>query len=199
MTSDKKKALGALTLGFGFLLLAFILVKAFYYAPVDEIKIPDTADLLEVTDPESMPLTISIPKIQLESKVEPVGLTADHSMAVPKSYTDVGWFKYGALPGNMGSAVIAGHVDNGLAFPAVFFNLKEVGVGDRINVTTNGNQQLNFTVTKIETLDYNDRNTDVFTENDGRYLKLITCSGKWVSKIRTHDKRLVVTATLNEA
>jgi sortase A len=197
--SDKKKAAGAVFLGVGLLLVAFTLFRAYYYIQSDEINVPDNADLIERNDPLAKPVLLTIPKINLATSIVDVGLTADHSMATPKSFSEAGWFKYGALPGEEGSAVIAGHVDNGIARPAVFYNLKDLALGDKINVKTKGEAELYFTVTKIETLDYNDRNTDVFTEKGDKFLKLITCSGKWVSKIKTHDKRLVVTATLDQA
>jgi sortase A len=196
--SDKKKGAGAILLGAGLLVVALVLFHAYYYIQSDEIHVPSSGELIERSDPEALPVLLTIPKINLKTNIVDVGLTADHSMATPKSFSEVGWFRYGALPGEEGSAVIAGHVDNGLARPAVFYKLKELALGDKINVKTKGENDLNFTVTKIETLDYDDRNTDVFTEKGDRFLKLITCSGKWVSKIKTHDKRLVVTAILDQ-
>ena len=41
--------------------------------------------------------------------VEDVGLTPGGAMDVPKGPSDVAWFDLGPRPGEVGSAVIAGH------------------------------------------------------------------------------------------
>ena len=52
-----------------------------------------------------------------------LGLTADGSVQVPSDIVQVGWFRLGPTPGQLGSAVILGHVDN-YTGPGVFFQLR---------------------------------------------------------------------------
>jgi LPXTG-site transpeptidase (sortase) family protein len=123
-----------------------------------------------------------------------VGITKSGKMATPNNFSDVGWFQYGTLPGDKGSAIIAGHVDNGLAFPAVFADLGNASVGDDVYVDTVGGSTLHFKVVNIKNYDAEAKTEDIFNQNDGKYIKLITCAGTWSIVHRTHDQRVVVTA-----
>ncbi len=186
------------------------LFRALYYAPSDEVSLSDISTPNEVTKSElgvvapnipiptdpSYPSRLTIPKINVDTKVTQVGITRKGNMATPSNFTDVGWYKYGAVPGALGSAVIAGHLDDGLALPAVFSNLKDLSAGDDIYVTTSGGKELHFKVTSTNTYDFNSNVPEVFTGSDGKILRLITCAGNWLAQFRTHDKRLVVNATL---
>src|SRR5579871_2731623 len=56
---------------------------------------------------------LTIPSINVNAPIVPVGFTVDGNMATPDRLSDVGWYEYGTPIGDAGSAVIAGHVDNG--------------------------------------------------------------------------------------
>ncbi len=178
------------------------LYRAVFYIPTDEIALPQEEQtippeiIVDKNDPDSFPTRLVIPKISVDANVQNVGVTFKGNMGTPNNYTDVGWYKYGPLPGEMGSAVLAGHVNNGLALAGVFYDLNKVAVGDDIYITTEGGENLHFIVREMNTYAFNDKNNDVFTEDDGKLLKLITCAGTWVSQLRTHNERLVVTAVL---
>ncbi|HEV7424106.1 MAG TPA: class F sortase [Candidatus Paceibacterota bacterium] len=183
-----------------------ILYRSFFYAPTDEIPV-DPSDIsstaIKSTSTTDIPITsypsrLSIPKINVDANIQKVGITAKGNMATPNNFTDVGWYKYGALPGVMGSAVIAGHVNNGLNFPAVFSKLGDLSAGDDVYVTTENGTMLHFKVTGSKVYDFNQKVDEVFKQNDNKFLKLITCTGTWVPKYKTHDKRLVVSAMLVE-
>lgn len=55
-----------------------------------------------------------------------------------------------------------------------------------------------FIVTKISEYPFDAKVSEVFNQNDNSYLKLITCTGTWMPVLRTHDKRLVITAIKSE-
>jgi sortase A len=191
-------------LSLGFFIL--ILFNTVFFAGNDEIPL-DQASSINNT-PGSLvdrseiggiaPALLIIPKINVHADVEKVGITAKGNMATPRNYTDVGWYKFGVIPGEMGSAVMAGHVNNGLSFPAVFAELDLLQAGDDVYVTDITGTRLHFKITSKAVYDFNENVPEVFTQKDGRYLKLITCTGAWQEDLRTHDKRLVVTAVLAE-
>jgi LPXTG-site transpeptidase (sortase) family protein len=182
----------------------YILFRAFLYAPSDEVPLPLAVkdvllgNTLSSSSSSFNPIKITIPKINVDAKVVEVGISKKGNMATPNNFTDVGWYKYGPMPGSIGSAVIAGHVNNGLALPAVFFNLKNLTKGDDIYLTSSENKSMHFVVIKKEVYDFNSKADAVFADDSGRLLKLITCSGTWLEQYRTHNQRLVVIASLVE-
>jgi sortase A len=52
---------------------------------------------------------LQIPSIKVDAAIQYVGLTGSGSMEVPQGRADVAWYKFGPRPGDLGSAVIAGH------------------------------------------------------------------------------------------
>ena len=188
-------------------IFAVTVFRALYYIPSDEIPLSKALVKKALAEGSgtslksnlsSYPATLVIPKININANVQQVGITKKGNMATPNNFRDVGWYKYGTIPGQEGSAVIAGHLDNGLSLAAVFYNLKDLTKGDDIYVITIGNKRLHFIVTKTEMYNFNDlpSGNNIFTEGNGKFLKLITCAGSWVSEYKTHSKRLVVTAVL---
>ena len=200
-----------------FLVIIFfgvILAHAVFFVPVDEITSPTSTistPPIEVTEkttlskdstkkniaqvyPISYPKQLRIPIISVNAKIQYIGIAKNGKMATPNNFTDVGWFQSGIVPGNKGSAVIDGHVDNGLAFPAVFTSLEKLNIGNDIYIDTIGGNILHFQVTNIKNYDANAETAEIFNQNDGNYIKLITCAGVWSILHRTHDQRLVVTA-----
>ena len=129
--------------------------------------------------------------------MQDVGTNGAGDMSDPSNFTDVAWYKYGTVPGQIGSAVIDGHVDNGLSLAGVFKHLKDIQSGDDIYVVTESGQKLHFVVSSVDSYPYKDAPTaQIFEQNDKAYLKLLTCTGAWVPGDRTYDHRLVVTAVL---
>ena len=90
-------------------------------------------DIALVTTSES-PDRLIIPSIHVDAHVQSVGVAKNGNMAVPTNYTDVGWYRKGPLPGETGSAVIDGHVNNGFNLDAVFANLSTLEEGADIYV-----------------------------------------------------------------
>ncbi|MFZ3011787.1 MAG: class F sortase [Minisyncoccia bacterium] len=174
-----------------------VLFRTIYYSPSDEIPLPKGADISLDTEKE-YPINISIPEIGVDAKIQQVGITQKGNMATPSNFLDVGWYKYGTIPGEKGSAVIAGHVNNELGLAAVFGKLGDLAVGDDVYVTMEKDKQLHFQVTEMKMYDFDASGEEVFNEDDAKFLKLITCTGSWVEKLKTHNKRLVVSAILIE-
>lgn len=193
-----------------FLIFAYTLAKLTYYAETDEVTIPiedekailgekiTTIQAQEKPKINSFSPRLTIPTLDINAQIQNVGITKKGNMSTPSNYVDVGLYKYGPNPGEKGSAVIAGHVDNGLRLKAVFGNLKNIKEGDTIYVEMEQGIKIRFVVISISIYDYNAQVGEVFTQNDNSYLKLITCGGEWIPSIRTHNKRIVVTAVKSE-
>ena len=171
--------------------------RAIFYNPDTEVSAPEAfvvqAD--EIAFPVSNPVRIQIPAIGVDTAVQHVGVNDKGNMANPSNFKDVGWYKYGPQPGASGSAVIAGHLDNGLGLPAVFKQLDRLKAGDEITVEAEDGSLRRFKVTGSQTYPYDDVPTEVIFNPSGSVrLNLITCAGNWITKEKTYDARLIVFA-----
>jgi len=137
------------------------------------------------------PSRLIIPKLNINANIEYVGTTPSGSMAAPNNTNDVGWFDLGSLPGDKGSAVIAGHFNGNYGESAVFSNLYKLKPGDKIYVNDSSGRSVTFIVRGSKLFDpgYAD---DVFSPSDSAHLNLITCDGVWDAATKSYSKRLVV-------
>jgi sortase A len=175
----------------------YTLVRAVYFVPDQGQLVPTTTPVMTMVGPIEQPARLLIPSLSIDAAVQQVGVNAKGAMGVPSNFTDVAWYKYGTPPGQVGSAVIDGHVDNGLALPGVFKHLANIKVGDDIYVTTKEGNTLHFKVEEVQSYAIADVPLQkVFNRNDRPRLNLITCTGAWVQNQKTYDQRLVVYSVL---
>lgn len=160
-------------------------------------SVPTT--IIEPVPVYSKPLGIRIPALNIDAKVEYVGLDKDKRMDVPKEDMDVGWYKLGAKPGEAGSAVFAGHYDTKTGAPAIFYRLGELQKGDEIIVVDEEEKELMFVVTGTQKFkDESFPVSLVFSQSDARRLNLITCDGIYDTSAKNYSDRLVVFTELKE-
>ena len=141
-----------------------------------------------------LPLRITIPKLQVDAKIEYMGVTPTGAMDVPSEVVDAGWYKYGAHPGDEGTAVIGGHLNGALGEPGVFLNLNKLQVGDNFSVLDDTGKTTLFVVRQIRTYGQKEQPNEVFHSQQGAHLNLITCTGSWNRSEKRFAKRLVVFA-----
>lgn len=183
---------------------AITILKAGYYSPQEELSVSlPEAGLSEApaNQEEILPSRIVIPKLGINTNVQLVGITKKGNMGVPTNFTDTGWYKYGTIPGEEGSAVIAGHETDGLSRPAIFGNLKNLEPGDEFYIVREDGKKLTFRVKREEIIPYDIKGPkleEIFNKKGGRYLNLITCAGEWLPEAKTNDKRIVVYTELVE-
>ncbi len=146
---------------------------------------------------ESAPVRLRIPSIGLDTTFEgPMGLNGDKSVEVPDSFTEVGWYKYGPTPGELGPAVILGHVDS-YRGPAVFWSLGDLEPGQEVFVDREDGTTARFVVTEMKRVSQNDFPAkEVYSDIDHAGLRLITCSGTYNHGIRRYSHNLIVYARL---
>ena len=78
----------------------------------------------------------------------PAGAQPDGTMQVPDDFQVAGWFTGGPQPGQLGPAVIAGHVDSRTG-PAVFYRLRDLRPGDEIRVVRADRRVVRFRVESL--------------------------------------------------
>lgn len=164
--------------------------------PTEIVIIPPPVSLSASESVFGLPVRLKIPVINVDASIEAVGLTPGGAMDVPKNPDGVGWFDLGPHPGNIGSAVIAGHYGiwkNGQE--TVFDNLNKLQSGDKINVLDDQGTSISFVVRESLSFDPNADASSVFVSDDGKsHLNLITCEGTWDAASKSYSKRLVVFA-----
>jgi LPXTG-site transpeptidase (sortase) family protein len=144
-----------------------------------------------------IPESISIPKININTHVEQVGMDSQGRMDVPSNNTNVAWYSPGHKPGSGASAVIDGHYDTVTGAPAVFYNLDKLTPGDKIMVSDSHGTTLTFAVTEKKLYPFDQFPLEqVFNSTDKSRLNLITCDGVWDQKTKNYSQRLVVYAEL---
>jgi sortase (surface protein transpeptidase) len=186
----------------------------FVLAPLFDAQLALTAAPVEV------PLEIQIPSLGVNAPVLGVGLTSDNVMDAPKGplgdaiWHTAYWFRGGGVPGEIGTATIAAHVDDPLGNPEIFANIQYLRAGDLIVIhIKHTTVDIRFIVdeTKLYSLEESSdptvlariygsgpaAGTGPQPATDGlSHLTLITCAGEIVNG--EFDHYTVVYATLGK-
>ncbi|MEU1027279.1 class F sortase [Streptomyces mirabilis] len=149
--------------------------------------------------PYSVVDRVRIPAIQVNAPVVPVGLdSAGWVDAPPPDNANLaGWFTGAVSPGEKGTAVIVGHVDNTRG-PAVFYGLGSLKKGNRVEVQRKDGKTAIFEIYGVEVFAKKNFPGDrVYGSKGTPELRVITCGGGF-SKQHGYDGNVVVFARLVE-
>jgi Sortase domain len=140
------------------------------------------------------PVSLSIPVIGVHTHLIRLGLTAQGTLQVPASTSVAGWYTGGPRPGQVGSAVIAGHIDSYLG-PGVFFRLRLLRPGDRVYVRQAGGRLAVFRVYAEHSYPKDHFPTQrVYGPAPDPELRLITCGGTFNPATGSYLNNVVVYA-----
>jgi sortase (surface protein transpeptidase) len=144
----------------------------------------------------SGPVRLVIPAIGVATRLVRLGLEPDGAMQVPDDFATAGWFAGAPVPGQVGPAVIAGHVDSRTG-PAVFYRLRELRPGHAIVVERADGSRLRFVVEQARSYPKTGFPTAaVFGPVPSAALRLITCTGDFDRARGSYRDNLVVFASL---
>ncbi|MET7699757.1 class F sortase [Streptomyces sp. NPDC005485] len=147
--------------------------------------------------PPSPPDRIRIPSIHVNAPLMGLGLTPQGSLDVPPAAKKnlAGWYEAGTTPGETGTAIVAGHVDNAEG-PAVFYDLGALKKGSTIEVERRDGGTVRFSVDAVEVYDArNFPDEKVYGAAHRPELRVITCGGGY-SKATGYQGNVVVFAHL---
>ena len=137
---------------------------------------------------------LSIPAIGVHTRLIKLGLTAQGALQVPTSTSVAGWYTGSPRPGQVGSSIIAGHIDSYLG-PGVFFRLRLLRPGARVYVRRANGTLAVFRV-YAEHMYAKDRFPTqlVYGPAPDPELRLITCGGVFDPAIGSYLSNVVVYA-----
>ena len=148
--------------------------------PTTSADLPAPAQDLTITSLGRVrPVSLSIPSIGVDSgSLVDLSTEPDGTLEVPRDFGQAGWYSPGAAPGQLGPAVIAGHVDSRRG-PAVFYRLGELRPGATVVVGREDGTSARFVVDKVERYPKDEFPTvAVYGDTTQRAeLRLITCGG----------------------
>ena len=146
---------------------------------------------------KSVPTRLRIPAIKVASRLMDLGLEKDGSLETPPGAFPAGWFTGAPTPGELGPAIIVGHVR--YVQPGVFERLTDLRRGDRIAVDRKDGSTARFRVVKVQHFAKSAFPTKrVYGNIDHPGLRLITCGGL-DAKTNEFDENVVVFADLVES
>ncbi len=159
---------------------------------------PIAADNPPLAPAPSPPVMLRIPAIDVAVSVSTLGLNPDQTVQVPTDFQQPGWFGLGPTPGQIGSAVILGHVDS-YRGPAVFYRLRSLQAGDQVEVTLADGTIVRFAVTTVTSYPKEQFPAQqVYGSRGVRALQLVTCGGEFDTTTRSYLSNIVVyTALIN--
>jgi sortase (surface protein transpeptidase) len=128
----------------------------------------------------------------------PLGLNKDGTVEVPpvERPMQAGWYSLGPTPGEVGPAVVLGHVD-GYRNPGIFYRLHELVPGDDVEISRADGSVVRFVVRKVDQVAKAQFPTEaVYGQTPDSELRLITCGGRFNQAAHSYVDNIVVYATL---
>lgn len=160
------------------------------------IQDPDTESLSDAPAAGVVPSKIVIPSLDVSAGMQDLAIGAAGELDPPTNATDAGWYAKGVVPGAVGPAIIAGHIDSTTG-PGVFLHLARLKEGDTVEVVLSNGDVQTWTVTGSRAaLKTEFPTSDVYGTSPTPQLRLITCGGTFDASIGHYDENTIVFADL---
>ena len=141
------------------------------------------------------PVALTIPAIAVRTPLARLSRTPQGTLQAPASTTVAGWYTASPRPGEIGSSIIAGHIDSTQG-PAVFFRLRLLRPGDLVYVRRSDGTLAVFRVYAEHMYPKNHFPTErVYGPTPDAELHLITCGGVFDQATGSYLSNVVVYAT----
>jgi len=141
------------------------------------------------------PVALTIPAIHVRTVLEKLGRTPQGTLQVPDTTTIAGWYTGSPRPGEIGSSIIAGHIDS-TSGPGVFFRLRLLRPGNLVYVRRADGTLVVFRVNGEHMYPKDDFPTEqVYGPVPDAELRLITCGGVFDPTTGSYLSNVVVYAS----
>lgn len=138
--------------------------------------------------------SVRLPSLGLDLTVRATGVTDQGQMSLPADPAVLGWYRFGAVPGQAGSTVMAGHVDTLEDGIGPLAALASARPGEAVVVTMPSGRRVDYVVDSIESFDRRALPDEVFSRTGPPRLRLITCGGEFDPDRGGYQQNVVVTA-----
>jgi len=141
------------------------------------------------------PVSLTIPGIGVHTRLTRLGISAQGTLQVPSSASVAGWYTGSPRPGQVGSSVIAGHIDS-YRGPGIFYRLRDLRPGERIYVRRANGSLAVFSVYAVREYPKDHFPTGkVYGPAPDAELHLITCGGTFDYATGSYLSNVVVYST----
>jgi len=142
------------------------------------------------------PVRLSIPQLNIDMRIDAMGLDGDGAMALPDNALDAGWYKFGpGVANDAGATVIAAHVDSRHDGIGPFSRLKDASLGSTISVAGTDGSTVDYVVTEVRSVGKIDAPmAEVFDRAGDPRLTLVTCGGDFDSSTGHYVDNIILTA-----
>ena len=165
--------------------------------PTPAVEVPVAAAAPSPARRPVPPVRVVAVSIDVDVPVVPVGVEAGGFMELPADPAIGGWYRFGADPAaSDGNVVISAHVDSP-AYPiGPFSRLRDLPVGDVVEVTDAAGDMRKYAVESVTYYPKAELPVDVlFARSGARSLVLITCGGEFDSRTGRYADNVVAIAT----
>ncbi|NAZ88419.1 class F sortase, partial [Kineococcus indalonis] len=145
--------------------------------------------------PVAAPVALRVADLGIDAPVDPVGVTGDGAVQVPADGARAGWYRFGPVPGEGGSAVLVGHVDTARDGPGALHPLARAEAGQVVEVVLADGTARRFAVTaRREVAKAELPVQELFERTGPARLVLVTCGGEFDEQARSYASNVVVAA-----
>jgi len=139
------------------------------------------------------PVFVHIPRLDVQARIRPTGVTMDGVARIPRDGDDIGWYRFGPRPGERGSAVLIGHRDTAAEGPGALFAADLLQRGDQVIVKTRSGS-VAFAVTSSTYYNKQALPAALFGRHGLPRLTVITCGGAFDAEHGGYQQNYVVVA-----
>ena len=146
----------------------------------------------------SPPVAVAIPALGVRARIVPEGIGPGGALDIPPP-AEVGWYDQGPAPGQDGTTVLAGHIDDhGVA--GAFLRLNDLQAGATVRVTTASGRVAAYTVTERRMLPQDDlASSGLLSQQGAPELVMISCGGDYDEATHLYLDNIVIVATPDSA
>jgi hypothetical protein len=143
--------------------------------------------------PASPPVAVAIPALGVRAAIVPEGLGPGGTLAIPPP-RQVGWYDRGPAPGQDGTTVLAGHIDDH-GVPGAFLRLGQIQTGATVRVTTASGRVVAYTVTQRRMLPQASlARSGLLSQQGASELVMISCGGAYDEATHLYLDNIVIVA-----